>query len=523
MEPIAAKHAKLGRIYGYKQSPVLKKKHWSRSHVIPTIMIQRSSLLLAIENLFSSSQDEQALERVRQLAFPVLVEWEQQSEAVRQGLQRTGWWEVLFAQRHPVTYERLKQSAGRRSNAKRLFLQEKEDPLLLWREMLKAQKEQQEEWSAVWGTPEGHQVARNPADEFGVDTMHVWDSHRQELKRDRDIVSIAAASKELGPLKQLWTVPFQNAAILHFEDKVMWIPSRSQVVDPALFTLEHDGGGDAPLVAAVEGRTDIVAAKTAVVAITQQQERDIFLFDQVYQNNVRPTCWRHLVTHQLIEPRRIPVTAMCFVLDGLLLYASADGVLRAHPRSNPLSTYHVEEMHTRVSHLVSLYNVVAMMHSYSTLEVKRVERKSVDPFVAFSSLVLFKTTSADPEYAPLLYGPYCIYRGLDGTWYRVLYDHQEHHASPLPIKVPFKAGRTLLSIKLANWRYWVAVFGGGSPPLEEVVLFRGRVEEKKHLLVAHCIECGEEATHLCGQCTEAAFCLKHGKEAAHECMKMNLA
>jgi len=45
---------------------------------------------------------------------------------------------------------------------------------------------------------------------------------------------------------------------------------------------------------------------------------------------------------------------------------------------------------------------------------------------------------------PLLYGPYVIYRSLDGSWYRVIFDTSAAPVKEL-IKVPFKAGWTLVS------------------------------------------------------------------------------
>jgi hypothetical protein len=83
--------------------------------------------------------------------------------------------------------------------------------------------------------------------------------------------------------------------------------------------------------------------------------------------------------------------------------ATNDGLLRVHPRSNPKSEYFVEDVKSLVSHMTSLYNVVAFVHSYHGLEVRKVSRVSDDPFVHFT--VVFQTTGVDCDHPPVLYGP----------------------------------------------------------------------------------------------------------------------
>jgi hypothetical protein len=110
-----------------------------------------------------------------------------------------------------------------------------------------------------------------------------------------------------------------------------------------------------------------------------------------------------------------------------------------------------------------------------------------DPFVQFS--VLYQTRGVDCDHPPLLYGPYVLFAGLDGCWYRVLYDTSSVAVSgvvePFPIKakdesvetksngsgkfdamdrvhkeeigIPYHAGWRIVSIKNANWRYWTLV------------------------------------------------------------------
>jgi hypothetical protein len=97
--------------------------------------------------------------------------------------------------------------------------------------------------------------------------------------------------------------------------------------------------------------------------------------------------------------------------------------------------------------MTSLYNVVALVHSYGTLEVRHVEKQ---PFLRFRTV--FITKMVDASHRPLLYGPYGIYRSIDGSWYRVMNDTPGAPVREL-IKVPFKAGSTIVSVKNANWHY----------------------------------------------------------------------
>ena len=159
-------------------------------------------------------------------------------------------------------------------------------------------------------------------------------------------------------------------------------------------------------------------------------------------------------------PSVIPVSAACFVLDEYLLLAHHDGVLRAHPRRNPRSVYHVEDVGSLVPHMTSLFNVVALIRNYCVLEVRRVFKRSncEDPFIGFE--LLFSTPFVDCDYAPLLYGPHVVFRGLDGVWFRVCYDNDKDNDNvdkkksrlPIPQPPPYTAanGWTIQSIHSAT-------------------------------------------------------------------------
>jgi hypothetical protein len=198
-------------------------------------------------------------------------------------------------------------------------------------------------------------------------------------------------------------------------------------------------GGNVVLVFDKEKKTN--KDKNSVVEDFKLGEKTVMMKDVPSRASKN---WRQsLLTEEFLEPNRsfdsaweTTITACCYVLDAFLLVATNDGVLRAHPRSNLKSEYFVENVKSLVSHMTSLYNVVAIVHSYHVLEVRHVIRVPEDPFVQFS--VLYQTRGVDCDHPPLLYGPYVLFAGLDGCWYRVLYDTSSVAVSgvvePFPIK-----------------------------------------------------------------------------------------
>jgi hypothetical protein len=344
---------------------------------------------------------------------------------------------------------------------------------------------------------------------------------------------------------RLWTVPFQDAVVVLLQSRdqrfeVLWVRTNESETlnrDLPLWAINHNNlledvsefrapgylHGDPTLglppllllVAATEGRTDIAGANTATASIVLRQ-RDVLVFDQVKQpvSKVTPKHCRELLSDEVWEVHA-NVVASCYVLDAFLLCACDDGVLRAHPRNNPHSIYHVEDVHSLVYQMTSLYNVVAMIHSVDVLEVRAVQRKSEDPFIHFSG-VLFRASMVDANHAPLLYGPYVVYRSLqEGAWVRVAYDSAATDKRPELVKVPFHAGWSIVAIKSANWRYWTfALRNPRTDAVEDFFVFVGGSAIKPFLL-AKCIECGADASHLCGTCEEVGFCAEHGGESKH--------
>jgi hypothetical protein len=518
-----------------------------------------SALLVTIEQLFLQKRDEEANKYVQRLALSVLLQWERDNPTFRAGLVRINWWENDFARTYPLTFERLKKNIGRRANASALTsqLRQKSDgDTNVWRSLYLLILESDRIDRGVWQVGIGSQAAIQTADEFGIDQMHMLQSGGRyikvlELKREGwtansvDLASPALVSLSLEktvitrPI-QLWCVPFQKAVIVLLQNintgerELVWIQTDTEQqrkeIELSDWAINHNNltenpedfcsppflHGDPtlestdPIITSTEGRVDIPTAKIAITTVTIRK-RDTLLFDQVKEENKKAVRhWRHLLTHELWEPRSIPLISACFVLDSLLLYASNDGILRAHPRGNPNSTYHVEGLQSLVPHMTSLFNVVALIHSHDTLEVRHVEKQQDDPFLRFRTV--YKTKMVDANHKPLLYGPYVIFRSLDTNWYRVMHDSTSDEKQKEQIKIPFKAGWIILSIKNANWRYWTVVLKSPRGDVEEFILFAGGLAHdgsNKPFLIAACIDCGEKASHLCQSCMSVAFCNEH--------------
>jgi hypothetical protein len=493
-----------------------------------------------IEQLFSQLRDQEATLLIERLALPNIIQWEKESLIFRSGLARINWWESLFSHTYPLTFERLKKSIGRRANASILFFHRDN----VWRSLFILIIESDRTDRGVWQIGTGAQSAIQLADEFGIDQIHILNRRfikAIDLGKGEHTFDLASpAFTSLGLEKkvimipiQLWSVPFQKAVIVMLQNtkseerELVWIPtSAPNELEYSNWAINHNNLTENPedfcsppflhgdptlnnvVIASTEGRTDIPTAKTAVVTVTIRN-RDTLIFDQVKQNHNPAKHWRQLLTDELWEPRNIPMTSSCFVLDSYLLYASNDGILRAHPRGNPKSTYHGEELQSLVPQMTSLFNVVALIHSHDKLEVRHVEKQQDDPFLHFR--IVYQTRLADESHRPLLYGPYLIFRSLDGSWYRVMYDSVAQHKEL--IKIPFKAGWIIVSVKNANWRYWTVVLKSPKGEIEEFILFSGGLAQdgsnNKPFFIAACLDCGERATHLCKNCVNVGFCLKH--------------
>src|SRR3990167_9603838 len=210
-------------------------------------------LLQVVERDFASQRDESARDRIQLLALDVALDWESKSEIFRLGLERIGWWEAQFAAKLPVTYDRLKKSVGRRANATTLMSMIRLKPEMtknVWRNLLLLLRESERRDQSVWQPREkGTQIAIQPADEFGIDSIHMI-VHRADiplvrvLRLQREAIVEASSfdlpSEALWNPKmeyamlpvQLWTVPFQDAVVVLLRSKVnneheiVWIETK---------------------------------------------------------------------------------------------------------------------------------------------------------------------------------------------------------------------------------------------------------------------------------------------------------
>jgi hypothetical protein len=255
----------------------------------------------------------------------------------------------------------------------------------------------------------------------------------------------------------------------------VFLDHESDFVIPICLDGGHTSGNHSNDVILKNGDPILVAVAEDCFSIVLGGGRLVLVFDELKNKKNAEHAeardgidnWRNHLTNQFIEPNRsgfardekyhnstTAITAACYVLNWFLLVASNDGIIRAHPRSNPKSEYYIENVHSLVSQMTSLYNIVAIIHSYCTLEVRRVIRIAEDPFIHFN--MLYRFLGVDCDHAPLLYGPYFIFAGLDGVWYRVMYDgcaSQEREE----IKIPYHAGWKILLVKNANWKYLTIV------------------------------------------------------------------
>lgn len=450
-------------------------------------------MMTVVANLFGAARDDEALRLAQKLTLKELVDFEEASLAVRQGLERANFWETVFKANHPLTYERLKASVARRKNAERLLKEIRVGGLLqstnVWRGLFILDLDYADRERAVWKRLDpGSECSINVADEFGVDQIPILDIKARQL---RSISSIADSSSERvfnldhRSLKscvpvRAWSVPFQQAVLILWRgddglELVMHNQASMNGKNLNLWALNHNRGeidddfvapgkleGDytlyrAPIVASTEARLGLPGDLLISCFAVTIRKRDTLVFDTgLSRHRMEALHWRHLLTHEVHEARNIPVTASCFLLDSLLLFASEDGYLRAHPRKNPESLYHAEHLGQVVTQMTSLYNVVAViLPDTYTLEVRAVTRIESEPFIQFR--VVFRESNIDPQHCPLLYGGSVVFATLKGEWKQVRYD------SPFGLSFDIVSSMNwvsdgkdwrLASIKNANWRYW---------------------------------------------------------------------
>ncbi len=244
---------------------------------------------------------------------------------------------------------------------------------------------------------------------------------------------------------KLWTIPFRDICLVLFENRdtgfqdLVWVNTKKSAScsetelqkkqDLRLWTLnrnvflEHEGvviplrldGGssdDSP-----SNSNDVLLRNSDPILVVATGDcfavvlggRVVLVFDELKKLELTEN-WRNHLTEQFVEPNRSIssststlssfISAACYILNAFLLLASNDGIIRAHPRSNPKSEYYIENVHSLVSQMTSLYNIVAIIHSYCTLEVRRAIRIAEDPFIHFK--MIYRFLGVDCDHAPLL-------------------------------------------------------------------------------------------------------------------------
>jgi len=329
----------------------------------------------------------------------------------------------------------------------------------------------------------------------------------------------------------------------HIVDPSNWSINR-QSEDPALFCapafLEGDPHlGQRVLVCSVSSRLDQPNIRNGVTVVILERIQnninnnnnndrpasELLVFDQLNQPQAIALYmtdakhWKQRLTFALDLPY-MHVTAACWVLDRFLLLGTSTGHLWIKPRHNMRSSYYVQRQSSPILQLTGLYNVLAMMVE-NTLCLYHVTTTSLDPFVQWDNQqdqLLFQDQLADARYTPLLYGPYVVYRRLDGDWVQVLYDGKPPHRS-YTIRVPHRAGWPIVGIKSANWRSWTLTLRDPkTQQLHDYVLLAGGVtmhdnnttsstfQLQPFLLGAQCMVCDACATHKCARGCGAVYC-----------------
>jgi hypothetical protein len=250
-----------------------------------------------------------------------------------------------------------------------------------------------------------------------------------------------------GRLDLVWVkTGIPKSSLTEEHDIRMWALNYNVLVeDPNDFVMptELNGGMDSEhsvIVACASNCAAVILEGNTVLVF------DIAIVETVGTSTGQHNCWRQNLTAEFKEPyhcwddrnhMETRITAACYVLDSFLVLAISDGVIRARPRSNPKSEYYVENTKSLVAQMTSCFNVVALIHSYNILEVRLVTRIVEDPFLQLT--VLYRMTGADCEHAPLLYGPYVVFAGIDGCWYRVKYESKCQHVKE-EITIPGRPG-----------------------------------------------------------------------------------
>jgi hypothetical protein len=415
---------------------------------------------------------------LQNIPLQTLTEWESESPILSDALRTTNFYEEQCKALYPLTHERTCRMATATS-WKRLLCHLQQRPNVhyyqrLWKENLFSSSSLSCFTSSI----------SSLSNELGNNSVHQYFPEKQMLRRfawndtftDSVTQSYFALSKFSISSVQLFSIQEKCLILLNNQELFlvhMHVPKTqlpADMQDLRRWALSHNHF--------LEHAEDFVlpnlffGKSTLSVLFASVSNDDCFsvvlngkiilTFDSKKERkNNSAKQWRHLLTCEVYEPIHCPnqqtgISACAYVLDRYLLVATSDGILRARPRSNPKSEYYIQKFNAYMHQLSSLFNVVAVIHTYHVLEVRAVIETDTDPFLKLP--VLYKTTNVDCEHTPLLYGPYVIFKSLDTSWYRVLYDFPGGTTfEKEEIRIPHHPEWKILSIKNANFKFLTVV------------------------------------------------------------------
>jgi hypothetical protein len=422
-------------------------------------------LLLVLESCIVDNLNTSHI--LKNVPLNTLTHWEKESPILEEALSQSNYYEEQFKLLYPLTYDRITSipKEGR-------FRIERG-----WRSLLLNLQNRHTQYERVWKETISPQTERpfhsiSLQDEFGVDSMYQYFPAEQRLRKcewndgmtDTVTERYFQLPKE-SSIVQVFSLPFQDSCLVLINNQELFLIQmqrhKDDRQDMRRWALTHNHFPEHPddfvlpksLFQNPKLKSVLVAAATQDCFSVILNGKTVLLFDSSTTNKT-PQHWRHLLTNEVYEPNHCPnletvITASSFVLDEFLLVATSDGILRARPRSNPKSEYYIENFHSQIHQMVSLFNIIAIVHSYHILEVKLASNTERDPFVQLNTL--YTTNNVDCEHPPLLFGPYVIFKCLDGTFYRISYESSSFVQEE--IRIPSHPGSKILSIKSANWKY----------------------------------------------------------------------
>ena len=367
----------------------------------------------------------EVFQQLLRLSWSSICELEQDLPLLSHVMSDLGWWEQLYRTRFPACHQRI-QHQPQRLNA-RHFL----SVSLNFKDIWCSHQMWMNNNFQVSRIPNGARIVLAVGDEFGLGSLLAipasQESPRFLLGHFVRTVEELNHHSNVG-LRFEWTlhivnqqrtmhvsdailVPLQRLVLLRMrhknrfdQDSVVVLHLNQADDGAAIHQCWIDSSSDLPCLAAIErSASPLHCHGVTAMCINLIYSAEVFLIDQVYQQQEKG-----MTSQSTLHETEVAGTA--FVLDAFLLLATMQGTLLAKPRNNPHSTYFVGNLDLCVTHMVSLYNVVAFTFANGTmLQVFRVERIAIDPFIKLS--LIFQETQLQPHaHRPLLFGPFVLFQ-----------------------------------------------------------------------------------------------------------------